>query len=166
MPSLQYSLNRIFLLYILLAGISFVNAQTIKHNADRELWEDPTIVSQNRLPARSHFYAHIADQSGFAHTPWESDDYLQLNGEWSFSLSDSPFFGPRNFHTENYDSKDWGTIAVPVNWSLNGYGYPNYVNMRADFIPENITVEIGDIPHATNTTGWYIKHFELPDDWS
>ena len=128
-------------------------------------WNDHTLFSQNRLPARSHFYAFTTDPGTFSYTPWKSEDYISLNGEWDFRLSQSPRLGAVDFYKNTYDTASWGHIQVPGNWSLNGYGKPNYVNMRADFANDSSELPLGHIPIDSNTTGRYKKQFTLPVDW-
>lgn len=128
-------------------------------------WNDHTLFSQNRLPARSHFYAFTTDPGTFSYTPWKSEDYISLNGEWDFRLSQSPRLGAVDFYKNTYDTASWGHIQVPGNWSLNGYGKPNYVNMRADFANDSSELPLGHIPLDSNTTGRYKKQFTLPVDW-
>ena len=112
-------------------------------------WEDPTIVHENRLPARSHFFSFFQDPNKFVYTPWDSQNYLNLNGDWQFQLSSSPFTGSTRFYENDASTEDWGTIQVPGNWSLNGYGEPNYVNMRADFAPDENPLTVNKIPRDT-----------------
>lgn len=125
-------------------------------------WENPQIFEVNRLPQRSHFWAYSQDPGQFSLHPGMTDDVMNLNGQWDFILVENPFVKSGAFQQSNYDCSSWGTIAVPGNWELNGYGYPNYVNMRQDF-PEQSGV--GQIPHEHNPTGRYRKSFEISDNW-
>jgi len=153
---------------VLFASYTTSFASTASSSSTPELWENPSVFAQNRLPARAHFYAHTESQQGFLYTPWHSNDYVNLNGEWSFQFAPSPFLEPRNFYDVAFNSKGWGTIQVPGNWSLNGYGVPNYVNMRADFADASLNgapPEVGKIPHDKNTTGRYRRSFTLPETW-
>lgn len=131
----------------------------------KALWEDPTIVQENRLPARSHFFSFFQDPNKFVYTPWDAQNYLNLNGIWQFQLSSSPFTGATRFYENDASTADWGTIKVPGNWSLNGYGVPNYVNMRADFAPDENPLTVNKIPRDTNTTGRYKRVFTVSEEW-
>ena len=132
----------------------------------KALWEDPTIVQENRLPARAHFFSFSEDPNKFVYSPWSSQNYLNLNGTWQFELSSSPFTGSTRFYENDASTEGWGTIPVPGNWSLNGYGVPNYVNMRADFAPDENPLTVNKIPRDTNTTGRYKRVFNLPEEWN
>lgn len=150
------------LLLISLTGVT--TAGLSKENTMHEVyWNDPSVLSEHRLPARSHFYAFSSDPGAFQYLPWQSDDYLQLNGQWHFHLADHPSKGPDNFMRPDYDASDWGKIAVPGNWELQGYGNPNYVNMAADWAVED--PEVGKLPADKNATGRYRKVVSLPADW-
>ncbi|RDV29411.1 DUF4981 domain-containing protein [Alteromonas aestuariivivens] len=126
-------------------------------------WENPTIFEQNRLPARAHFFAFTRDPGQFVYSPWESQDYLSLNGDWKFSLVANPFEVDANFASAQFNDSDWGTIPVPGNWELNGYSYPNYVNTLPDFERQE---ELGHISHTNNPTGLYRTLFTLPPQWA
>ena len=166
MKSLPVALLLIVFMLFIPCKTSF--ASNASSSSTSELWENPLVVAQNRLPARAHFYAHTRPQQGFLYTPWHSADYINLNGEWSFQFASSPFIEPRNFYDVSFNPEEWGTIQVPGNWSLNGYGVPNYVNMRADFADASLNgapPEIGKIPHDKNTTGRYRRSFTVPETW-
>ena len=57
------------------------------------------------------------------------------------------------------DRSRWGQVAVPGNWTLQGYGAPQYTNLQMPFPEEPPTV-----PEA-NPTGIYATSVEVPSDW-
>ena len=54
---------------------------------------------------------------------------------------------------------NWDRLEVPGNWTLQGYGAPQYTNIQMPFpdeppfVPEN------------NLTGIYAKEFSVPAEW-
>ena len=84
-----------------------------------------------------------------------------LNGDWLFRWSESPKKAPNFFWLKDYDASDWGTIPVPANWELNGYGTPIYVNVDNEFRPNNPPY----VPTVDNPVGCYITDFVIPKTW-
>ena len=153
---------------LLLLPLLSTHALQVNDMKTLEPWENPAVLQENRLPPRAHFYAFTQDQGGYQATPWHSSDYFSLNGDWRFQLAASPFEGDRAFYQRGFDASSWNHIPVPGNWELNGYGAPNYVNMRADFADpalEGKPPAIGEIPRDRNTTGRYLRAFVLPTEW-
>ena len=124
----------------------------------RTEFQDLNCVHLNRLPARSTLVPWpdtlSARRGERGLSPW----FLSLNGEWRFTwyprwrsvpeLSGTPGEGIR------------GTIRVPGVWQLQGWGAPQYTNVRypipydPPFIPEETPV------------GVYERGFSLPDSFS
>ena len=127
-----------------------------------EPWRDPQVFAFNKQPARAWFYSFAKDPGNFVSEPWEYPDYLLLNGKWRFNYSTSPKTAPADFWQVDFDSTKWHSIDVPANWQLQGFGVPNYINMRVDF-SENPAA--GEVPEDNNPTGSYLKEFELPKAW-
>ena len=84
-----------------------------------------------------------------------------LNGDWLFRWFESPEKAPTYFWLKDYDASDWGTIPVPSNWEINGYGTPIYVNVDNEFRPNNPP----DVPTVDNPVGCYILQFDVPKTW-
>ncbi|GGW81042.1 glycoside hydrolase family 2 TIM barrel-domain containing protein [Alteromonas halophila] len=159
---MKYNRMGALLLLIILSG--FITAAQAKETTmQRFSWNDPSVVSDNRLPARAHFYAFSSDPGAFQYLPWQSDDYLSLNGQWQFDLARHPSAGPGDFMEPDFDASGWSQIAVPGNWELEGFASPNYVNMAADWAIEE--PEVGKLPPDKNMTGRYRKVVSLPGDW-
>jgi beta-galactosidase len=125
-------------------------------------WQNPEIFSVNKLPMRASFFAFDNDPGIFVSEPWESDNYLLLNGTWKFHYSTSPQNRPKSFYDNEYDVSEWDDIPVPANWQLQGYGAPNYINMRIDFTDKPVA---GQLPQEHNPVGSYKRSFEITEDW-
>ena len=124
-------------------------------------WEDNSILQQNRMPARAYFMPYKA-------TP--GDRQMSMNGEWRFLWSPKPLEGDDAFWQKGYDDSAWGTISVPANWEVNGYGTPVYASAGYTFRidPPYVTTEPKDSYTAyveRNPTGRYRRTFSLPEAW-
>ena len=134
---------------ILITLLTFVSlhAQT---EAELNAWNDVNIHEINRLYPRTNVIP-------------VGEEWSQcLNGDWKFHWVDSPSKAPADFYKEGYDSSDWGTIKVPANWELNGYGTPIYVNVDNEFRPN----EPPYVPTVDNPVGYYLRDFDIPRSWA
>ena len=124
----------------------------------QEYWERPEIFEVNKLPARATLtpYATIEDALLRGASEWVQD----ISGEWKFHWSTTPDGAPDGFEAVGYDDAAWGTISVPGNWEINGYGMPIYTNVTYPF-PKNPPF----IPHDDNPTGCYRHSFDIPAEW-
>ncbi|HEV7213928.1 MAG TPA: glycoside hydrolase family 2 TIM barrel-domain containing protein, partial [Chloroflexota bacterium] len=120
----------------------------------RKTWELPELTSLNTLPAHAPTIPYptaAAAIAGKADSPW----HLRLNGAWDFKLLPSPDAAtPAALADE-----DWASIAVPGNWTMQGFGRPHYTNVVMPF-PEMP-------PHVPqdNPTGVYRRQFTSPGSW-
>jgi len=89
-------------------------------------------------------------------SPW----YLPLSGEWSFKIVDRPELVKSGDVAARTNRSRWDRVAVPGNWTMQGYGIPHYTNVQMPF-PE----EPPQVPHK-NPTGIYAREFFLPAEWS
>ena len=119
-------------------------------------WQDMNVTSVNAETQRTEavWYANRADalKKGFR----ESENYVNLNGEWDFKYFD-------DYHEmERYKGADWDKIRVPGNWEVQGFGVPIYVNHPYDFAlrdPQPPTLpEV--FPAAI-----YHRTFTVPEGW-
>ena len=124
----------------------------------QEYWERPEIYAVNKLPARATLtpYATLEDALERGASAWVQD----ISGEWKFHWSATPSGAPEGFEAVGYDDAAWGTISVPGNWEINGYGVPIYTNVTYPF-PKNPPF----IPHDDNPTGCYRHSFDIPTEW-
>lgn len=135
-----------FTLISLIAAMS-LHAQT---EAELNAWNDVNIYEINRLYPRTNVIP-------------EGEQWSQcLNGDWKFHWVDSPSKAPADFFKADFDVSSWGTIKVPANWELNGYGTPIYVNVDNEFRPN----EPPFAPTVDNPVGCYVTEFDIPETWS
>ncbi|KMT17108.1 hypothetical protein BVRB_2g041620 [Beta vulgaris subsp. vulgaris] len=82
-----------------------------------------------------------------------------LSGLWKFQLASGPSAVPLNFYHNDFHDNDWGTVPVPSNWEMHGYGQPIYTNTEYPFLvdPPNVPGE--------NATGCYRTYFDIPNKW-
>ena len=143
---------------ILLLAVSFsmmVSAQEIG-----DWWNDVSVFEVNKVSPRTNVIPY-GDESGINNLEYRQSPYYQcINGEWKFYWVEKPADKPQGFFEEGYDISSWGTIPVPGNWELNGYGVPVYVNTRNEF-PSNQPYA----PTEYNPVGCYVHNFEIPEEW-
>ena len=58
---------------------------------------------------------------------------ISLNGTWKFNLYQNPLEVPKNFYKSSFNDRKWGTIEVPSNWEMQGYGQAMFRNVSAPF---------------------------------
>ena len=124
----------------------------------QEYWERPEVFEVNKLPARATLtpYATLEEALAREDSSWVQD----ISGAWKFHWSATPDGAPKSFEEVGYDDSAWGTISVPGNWEINGYGVPIYTNVTYPF-PKNPPF----IPHDDNPTGCYRHSFDIPTEW-
>ena len=133
------------LLFFIIFCVTFsLHAQTFTE------WQDPAVFEVNKLYPR----ANIPQNNGFT----DDNPYFEsLNGQWKFHYVPNADERPTNFFRTDYDDSGWGTIPVPGNWELNGYGVPVYVNTTNDF--DNS--QLPKVPVKGNAVGSYRKWVEI-----
>lgn len=139
-----------------LACLSSVGANAV------EEWRNPEVFRVNKEPAHSFFYSYDNKSDMHAGLPWNADNYTLLNGEWKFNWVDRPDKRPVNFFKPDYDVSNWGTIAVPANWEINGFGTPFY-HSHACF-DNTLDFLTNDVEY--NPVGSYRQQFTVPDSWT
>jgi beta-galactosidase len=124
---------------------------------DTKLWEQPGVTAVNRLPMRPRLYnfrdREQALKGDYLNSPW----FLSLNGKWDFSWFESP--EQALAAVEGDTVRKWDSIAVPGNWTMQGYGHPHYTNVQMPFS------ELPPAAPAYNPTGVYRREISLPDEW-
>ena len=139
-------MKKLILTLLCLLTITGLKAQT---EAELNAWNDVNVYEINRLYPRTNVIS-VGEQ-------WSQC----LNGDWKFKWVDSPSKAPADFYKEDYDVSSWGTIKVPANWELNGYGTPVYVNVDNEFRPN----EPPFAPTVDNPVGCYVTEFDIPETW-
>ncbi len=122
-------------------------------------WESPECTELNRLPSRATLYpfptAAKAASVDRKRSPW----FQLLDGDWKFKIFDSPeMVKPRDVGPKANHAK-WDEVAVPGNWTLQGYGRPQYTNVQMPFPNEPPTVP------DHNPTGIYSRELSIPKTW-
>jgi beta-galactosidase/beta-glucuronidase len=120
-------------------------------------WQDPTRLHHNRVQAHTTLIPHESRDVRDRHqSPW----FQLLNGEWQFFYAELPSLIPFDAHEDDGDDSIWDTLSVPGCWQLQGYGTPNYTNVRYPFpvdppyVPDN------------NPVGCYRHAFDVPESWN
>ena len=136
-------------LSILIVGLLAAIGLQAQTEAELNAWNDVNIYEINRELPRTNVIP-VGEQ-------WSQC----LNGDWKFHWVDSPAKAPADFYKADYDVSSWGTIKVPANWELNGYGTPIYVNVDNEFRPN----EPPFAPTVDNPVGCYVTEFDIPEIW-
>ncbi|MEN7547536.1 glycoside hydrolase family 2 TIM barrel-domain containing protein [Rapidithrix thailandica] len=149
--------NVCLLLMVWLAAIQTVVAQKPLD------WENPKVVEVNKEAAHATLFPFETRDLALKNEKAGSEHFQNLNGIWKFNWVDDPSKRPVDFYQESYNDQQWGTIPVPGNWEVHGYGIPIYVNHPYEFKPKNPNPP--DIPDGYNPVGSYRKTFEIPENW-
>ncbi len=126
-------------------------------------WENEKIFAINKEDGYATFYTYGSEAEALKNEPMNSAYYMLLNGNWKFNWVKKPADRPVDFYKLDYDASKWGTIKVPSNWELNGYGIPIYINTRYEFEPKNPVPPF--VPKDWNPVGSYKHTFYVPADW-
>ena len=122
-------------------------------------WMAPECVSINRLPMRATAYPFpttaLARTLNREKSPW----YQSLDGDWQFRMAARPEEVGTDDVAAATDRSGWARVAVPGNWTLQGYGHPHYTNVPMPFPDEPPFVP------SENPTGIYARDFTPPADW-
>jgi beta-galactosidase len=94
---------------------------------DKPDWNNLAVLHRNVLPARASFFNYSSVDKALTYNE-DAAEKISLNGTWKFHHSASPFEAPDEFISAEFDSSQWGDIAVPSSWQLEGYGGPQYLN--------------------------------------
>src|SRR3984893_5807147 len=129
------------------------------HIGSLKSWMAPECVSINRVAMRATIYPFPSAQSARSvdreKTPW----FQLLNGQWKFKAADMPENVTLDDIAADGDRSNWNSVEVPGNWTLQGYGAPQYTNVQMPFPDEPPFVP------QDNLTGIYAKEFSVPADW-
>lgn len=128
---------------------------------------DERITEQNRLPMHSAYFV-FANAKELQNGDWnKSVNYQSLNGDWKFKFVEKPDDLPEKSWLPSLSDADWGTIKVPANWEMNGYGFPIYCTQGFEFtyLMPNKKPNPPMVPMQFNPTGMYRKEFTISPDW-
>ena len=135
-----------------------------------------------------NIYYYLENTSVFEENQEEGKTYflpektISLNGEWKFLYSETPEGIPTDFYLSSFNDKKWGTIEVPSNWEMQGYGDRIFRNVNTPFPlkrdlffgdmvygtsdPGAFAVTLPNVPREYNPTGAYRKTFSIPTSWN
>lgn len=159
----------------------------LRANPPQHEWEDPSRLSEGKLPPRTWFGSFPDVESAKAILSSKSPRRLCLDSEedWHFLWSRRPSERPADFFRPDYDVSGWDVVRVPCSWQAMGirksgerFGTPIFVNQPYIFTPpypENRAcwprVTGNDLPKdwtfgsEDNPVGSYRRDFEVPADW-
>ncbi len=138
-------MRKIILISILFCICLGLSAQTFTE------WQDPAVFEMNKLYPRANIPQNCRDAMHCVST----------DGQWTFHYVPNADERPADFFRTDYDDSGWGTIPVPGNWELNGYGVPVYVNTTNDF--DNS--QLPKVPVKGNAVGSYRKWVDIDKTW-
>ena len=154
--------------YVLLSfmAMGFLSASAQKV----PVWCDPSVNEINRKTDVANYFAYESEalarqsQTPKANPKSKSSRYMSIEGKWKFHWVENANERPADFFTLKYDDSSWGTMPVPGNWEMNGYGDAIYVNncyaWRSDWTGEPPAVQ-----DKGNHVGSYRRSFTIPADW-
>ena len=123
----------------------------------RNEFQDLSVTALNRLPMRTTLIPWEDEASALAGEraacPW----FRSLNGCWDFTWFSS--WREVEWLSGRAGAGRSGTIQVPGVWQLQGYGIPQYTNVRYP-IPYDPPCVPDDTP-----VGVYERDFSLPETW-
>ncbi len=96
-------------------------------------YEDPGMLHENTMPARSYFIPASGRRNDLAENREHSDRFQLLNGEWDFKYFDSIYDVTDAFYEIGYDTSGFDRIPVPGTWQMAGYDSHQYTNIRYPF---------------------------------
>jgi len=117
------------------------------------------VFEENKLAPRASFFEFESKEASEKDKE-QSDRFLSLNGDWKFKWVKSPKDRPMTFHHTSFDDSEWGTIPVPSNWEVEGFGHPIYLDERYPF-----STKWPDAPTDYNPVGTYRTSFTIPENW-
>ena len=131
---------------------------------DVQPWNDPSVNNINRKDLTSDFFAFESVSLAEKGNKSASDRYLSIEGDWKFHWVKNANERPVDFFRTDLDDSSWGTMPVPGNWELNGYGDKIYVNINYEWENEwpNNPPYVQDL---NNYVGSYRQKFVVPEQW-
>ncbi|HNX14766.1 MAG TPA: glycoside hydrolase family 2 TIM barrel-domain containing protein [Oscillospiraceae bacterium] len=125
-------------------------------------WQaNPGIFSINRLAHRSDFSRYSTLGEALQCKRWSGERYLSLNGEWEFAYYPCPAEVKEGFQNGEIP---FGSIEVPSNPQVLGYGTPQYCNVQYPW-ESGEDVMPPYAPEKKNNVFCYRKRFFLPQSF-
>ncbi len=122
-----------------------------------ETWRDPECTGVGRLTMRATATPFPDAETARTQPREASPRFHTLDGAWRFELVASPCAPSADFLAPDFDDASWADVAVPGNWTMQGFDRPHYTNVRMPFpgpppaVPDD------------NPTGLYRRRFSLPE---
>ena len=117
-------------------------------------WQDMQVTSVNAETRRTEVVWFASREDALARSIRESENYLDLNGEWDFKYFED--------HRQMAVPEQWDRIRVPGNWEVQGWGTAIYTNIPYDFCPKDPVPPV--LPEAF-PSALYHRRFTLPQNW-
>lgn len=143
---------------LVLFAIAFALNLPAQERTPAPYWEEPEVFAENKLAPRATLIPYTSTEDAIERG--ESEWVMDISGEWRFHWTKTPAERPEGFWAMDYDDNGWGSIPVPGNWEINGYGVPIYTNV---IYPHPLNPPY--IPHDDNPTGCYRHSFNIPTEW-
>ena len=122
--------------------------------------ENPAVIELNQEPGHVPIVSFDNREKALGNKRSESESYVSLNGLWKFYYAENPASAPSGFFQPKFDDRKWGSIKVPGNWEMQGYGDPMFRNVNQPF-----KADPPRIPRDYNPVGSYRTDFDLPAHW-
>ena len=151
-------MRRLRLMMLVLFAIAFALNLPAQERTPAPYWEEPEVFAENKLAPRATLIPYTSTEDAIERG--ESEWVMDISGEWRFHWTKTPAERPEGFWAMDYDDNGWGSIPVPGNWEINGYGVPIYTNV---IYPHPLNPPY--IPHDDNPTGCYRHSFNIPTEW-
>jgi len=149
-----------YLIYFMGACMILTSCRDGIKSQKQNLHHDHRVFGVNKLEPHADFIAFESEALARYYIPVLSERILSLNGEWKFQWVPSPKERIKDFYREDLDDNEWGSIQVPSNWEVEGYGHPIYLDERYPF-----TTIWPNAPKDYNPVGTYRHTFHVPEDW-
>ncbi len=137
-------------------------------------WQNPRLTGLGNQPPHATMVvcpdARTARRIEFAANSErvKSPFYRSLNGDWKYHYAANHAGRIPAFWAPDFDDRSWGTIPVPSNVELSGYGIPIYVNIRYPWTWQGVKPNPPFVPEddPNNTVNAYRRQFTVPRDWA
>ena len=133
---------------LMVVSACWCKAQTFTEWQNSKVYEVNKMYPRANIPQNNEYFTH-------------SLFFQNLDGQWKFLYVPNADERPTDFFSTDFDDSKWGTIPVPGNWELNGYGVPVYVNTTNDF--DNS--QLPKVPVKGNAVGSYRKWVNIDKKW-
>lgn len=127
-------------------------------------WQDLSVNQVNRLALHTSFFAYKDTDEAIKGEKTASANFLSIDGTWKFDWVENADQRPTGFYTADFDDSGWGTIPMPGNWELNGYGDPEYLNIGFAWLG-HFKDNPPYVPIKDNHVGTYRRTIEIPAAW-